>query len=77
MIFEIITHLCKSQVHIKLGYSPANATAETITKRDGAEVVDAVSSILADPTVGAKLFCTGEVFLIHGSGVMTQSQLSL
>lgn len=70
-------HLCESQMHLQLGYSPPNAAADAVAKRDGAEVIDTVRGILANPTIWTELSGTGEVLFIHRGGVMTQSQLSL
>lgn len=64
-------------MHLKLGYSPPDAAADAVAKRDGAEVIDTVRGILANPAVWAELSGTGEVLLIHRGGVMTQSKLSL
>lgn len=64
-------------MHLQLGNSPPNAAADAVAKRDGAEVIDTVRGILANPTVWTEFSGTREVLFIHRGGVMTQSQLSL
>lgn len=64
-------------MHLELSYSPPDAAADAVAKRDGAKVVDAVRGILADPAIWTEFSGTGKVLLIHWGGVMTQSQLSL
>lgn len=73
----VYTHLSESQVHLQFCYPPAYAAPDAVAKGNGAKIVHSIQSVFTEPAIGTELFRFGKILLIHGSGVMTKSQLSL
>lgn len=52
---RLFPYPCESQMHLQLGYPPANAAPDAVTKWNGAKVVDTISGMFPYPALRSEV----------------------